>query len=238
MLTGLLAGCALPSLKDRSQSVAFVQAQTADTRLGSAVGREIETHPDLSGITTLEHPLDAFVARALLAEASERSLDVQYYIWRDDITGKLLLAHVASAQGIVATETIAGRDPVALVYEDLPRATYSQPQVASMGLTEAQARERGFDVKIGRFPFKESGKAVALGAEEGLVKIVADGAYGEVLGAHLLGHDATELLAEVSLTRMLEGTAADIGRTVHAHPSMSEALMEAGLGVFGESINI
>ncbi|HBC34768.1 MAG TPA: hypothetical protein DC045_10700, partial [Marinobacter adhaerens] len=91
LLTGLLAGCALPSLKDRSQSVAFVQAQTADTRLGSAVGREIETHPDLSGITTLEDPLDAFVARALLAEASERSLDVQYYIWRDDITSKLLL---------------------------------------------------------------------------------------------------------------------------------------------------
>ena len=91
LLTGLLAGCALPSLKDRSQSVAFVQAQTADTRLGSAVGREIEAHPDLSGITTLEDPLDAFVARALLAEASERSLDVQYYIWRDDITSKLLL---------------------------------------------------------------------------------------------------------------------------------------------------
>ena len=155
-----------------------------------------------------------------------------------DVTGKLLLAHVASAQGIVAAEAIAGREPAPLVYEDLPRAIYSQPQIASMGLTEAQARERGFDVKIGRFPFKASGKAVAMGAEEGLVKIVADGAYGEVLGAHLLGHDVTELLAEVSLTRMLEGTAMDIGRTVHAHPSMSEALMEAGLGVFGESINI
>ena len=155
-----------------------------------------------------------------------------------DVTGKLLLAHVASAQGIIAAEAIAGREPAPLVYQDLPRATYSQPQIASMGLTEAQAKERGFDVKIGRFPFKASGKAVALGAEEGLVKIVADAAYGEILGAHILGHDATELLAEVSLTRMLEGTAMDIGRTVHPHPSMSEALMEAGLGVFGESINI
>lgn len=155
-----------------------------------------------------------------------------------DVTGKLLLAHVASAQGVVAAEAMAGRNPQPLVYQDMPRATYCQPQVASMGLTERAAREGGHQVKVGKFPFAANGKAVALGVTEGFVKIVADAKYGEILGAHMVGHDVTDMLAELSVAKMLEGTALEVGRTVHAHPTLSEALMEAGLGVFGESLNI
>ena len=155
-----------------------------------------------------------------------------------DVTGKLLLAHVASAQGIAAVEGIAGQEPGPLNYQEMPRATYCQPQVASMGLTEKAARDRGYQVKVGKFPFTASGKAMAIGATEGFVKVVAEAKYGEILGVHLIGHDVTELLAELSVARMLEGTALEIGRTVHAHPSLSEAVMEASLGVFGQSLNI
>ncbi len=155
-----------------------------------------------------------------------------------DVTGKLLLAHVASAQGIAAAEAIVGKQPKPLRYEDMPRATYCQPQVASVGLTEAQARERGHQVKVGKFPFTASGKAVAMGETEGLVKVVADAKFGEILGAHLIGHDVTELLGELTVTKNLEGTALDVGRTVHAHPSLSEAVMEAALATSGESITI
>ena len=107
-----------------------------------------------------------------------------------------------------------------------------------MGLTERAAQERGYEVKIGKFPFSANGKAVALGDSEGFVKIVADAKHGEILGAHLIGHDVTELLAELSVARMLEGTVRELGKTVHAHPTMSEALMEAGLGAIGESLNV
>ena len=155
-----------------------------------------------------------------------------------DVTGKLLLAHVASHQGIVAAEAIAGRETEPLVYEDMPRATYCQPQVASMGLTEQQAKDRGHVVKVGKFPFTASGKAVALNATEGFAKLVADAETGELLGAHLVGHDVTELLSTLSMVRMLEGTVTELGRAVHAHPTMSEALMEAGLGVYGEALHM
>ena len=155
-----------------------------------------------------------------------------------DVTGKLALAHVGSHQGVLAAEGIAGQETEPLIYEDMPRATYCQPQVASMGLTERQAKDRGYEVKVGKFPFTASGKALAMGAGEGFAKIVAEAKTGEILGAHLIGHDVTELLAEVSMVKMLEGTALEIGRTVHAHPTMSEALMEAGLSVHGETLNL
>ena len=155
-----------------------------------------------------------------------------------DVTGKMPLAHVASAQGVLAVEAIAGQEPAPLDYRQMPRATYCQPQVASMGLTESAAGEQGHEVKIGRFPFIANGKAVALGLRDGFVKLVTDAGTGEILGAHLIGHDVTDMLAEISMARMLEGTALDIGRMVHAHPTLSEAVMEAGLGVSGESLNI
>jgi dihydrolipoamide dehydrogenase len=155
-----------------------------------------------------------------------------------DVTGKLALAHVASAQGIVAAETIAGVETVKLDYEAMPRCIYCHPQVASFGLTETQAVERGYEVKVGKFPFRAIGKALGLGDYDGFVKIVADAASGEILGAHLVGPEVTELLPELVLARNWELTPEEIARTVHAHPTLSEALMEAAHEVFGEAIHI
>jgi dihydrolipoamide dehydrogenase len=155
-----------------------------------------------------------------------------------DVTGKLALAHVASAQGIIAVETIAGVETVALDYEMLPRCTYCQPQVASFGITEAQAIERGHQVKVGQFPFRAIGKALGLGDYDGFVKIVADAISGEILGASMVGPEVTELLPELVLARTWELTPEEIACTVHAHPTLSEALMEAAHGVFGQAIHI
>ncbi|MGD9047410.1 MAG: dihydrolipoyl dehydrogenase [Anaerolineae bacterium] len=154
-----------------------------------------------------------------------------------DLTGKLALAHVASAQGIVAAEAIAGEETQPLDYEMMPRCTYCQPQVASLGLTEAQATERGHSFKVGQFPFLANGKALGLGERDGFVKILADESSGEILGAHLVGPEVTELLPELVLARTWELTPEEIARTVHAHPTLSEALMEAAHGVFGKFIH-
>ncbi|MBL7063817.1 MAG: dihydrolipoyl dehydrogenase [Anaerolineae bacterium] len=155
-----------------------------------------------------------------------------------DVTGKLPLAHVASAQGIVAVETIAGVETRPLDYDAMPRCTYCQPQVASFGLTAAQAVERGYEVKVGKFPFRPSGKALALGDRDGFVKIVADETSGEILGAQLVGPEVTELLPELVLARNCELTPDEIARSVHAHPTLSEVLMEAAHGVFGKAIHL
>ena len=155
-----------------------------------------------------------------------------------DCNGRSGLAHVASAQGVLAAEAIAGHHPAALRYEDMPRCTYCHPQVASLGLTEAQAKERGYDVKVGRFPLAANGKALALGDPTGQVKVVVDGKYGELLGVHLVGPDVTELLPEFGLARSAEATAAEVEHTVHAHPTLSEALHEAVLGALGRAIHI
>jgi dihydrolipoamide dehydrogenase len=154
-----------------------------------------------------------------------------------DVTGKLALAHVASAQGILAAETIAGAETRALDYEAMPRCTYCQPQVASFGLSEAEATERGHEIKVGRFPFLASGKALGLGERDGFAKIVADAVTGEILGAHLVGPEVTELLPELVLARAWELTPEEIARSVHAHPTLSEAIMEAAHGVFGSTIH-
>jgi dihydrolipoamide dehydrogenase len=155
-----------------------------------------------------------------------------------DVTGKMALAHVASAQGIIAAETLAGEQARPLDYDAVPRCTYCQPQVASLGITEAEARERGYDVEVGEFPFRPNGKALALGEREGFVKIVADATTGEILGASMVGPEVTELLPELVLARTWELTPEEIARTVHAHPTLSEALMEAAHGVFGEPIHM
>ena len=155
-----------------------------------------------------------------------------------DVTGRLPLAHVASAQGIIAAEVIAGVETVRLNYEMLPRCTYCQPQVGSFGITEAQAVERGHEVKVGTFPFRANGKALGFGDYDGFVKIVADAVSGEILGASLVGPEVTELLPELVLAQNWELTPEEIARTVHAHPTLSEVLMEAAHGVFGEAIHI
>jgi len=160
-------------------------------------------------------------------------------IWAiGDVTGKLMLAHVGSAMGIICAENIAGAETITLDYEMMPRATYCQPQVASFGITEAQAKERGYSVKIGRFPFQANGKALGLGDYAGWVKLVVDEKYGELLGASMIGPEVTELLPELTLAHMLELTPEEIARNVHAHPTLSEAIMEAAHGAVGSPIHI
>jgi len=154
-----------------------------------------------------------------------------------DVTGKLMLAHVASQQGVSAAEAIAGKNPPALDYRQLPRATFCQPQVGSVGYTEKQARAAAFAVKSGRFPFTALGRAIATDETEGFIKVVADEATGQVLGIHMVGHDVTALLGEASLAALLEATTVELGFAVHAHPTMPEALKEAALAVDGEAIH-
>jgi len=160
-------------------------------------------------------------------------------IWAiGDVTAKLMLAHVGSAQGIVCAENIAGVETIQLNYEMMPRATYCQPQVASFGLTESQAKERGLEIKVGRFPFQANGKALGLGDYTGWVKIITDAKYGELLGAHMIGPEVTELLPELTIAQMMELTTAEIARNVHAHPTLSETLMEAAHSAEGYPIHI
>ncbi len=154
-----------------------------------------------------------------------------------DVMGAPLLAHVASAEGIACVEHIAGKHPHPVDYSNIPGCTYCQPQVASVGLTETQAREQGYDVSVGRFSFRPLGKAVAVGETEGLVKLVVDKKYGELLGAHILGHEATDMIAELVVARALETTVHELVKTVHAHPTFTEAVMEAAADALGEVIH-
>lgn len=154
-----------------------------------------------------------------------------------DVVGPPWLAHVASAEGLTCVEAIAGKHPVPVNYDNIPGCTYCQPQVASVGLTEKKARELGYELKIGKFPFTASGKAVAAGHAEGFVKMIFDAKYGELLGTHIIGAEATELIAEAALGRTLETTEHELLKTVHAHPTLSEALMEATAVAYDESVN-
>ncbi len=155
-----------------------------------------------------------------------------------DVTGKLQLAHVAMAMGVVCAENIAGVETIELDYQMMPRATYCQPQVASFGMTESQAREAGHELRVGRFPFQANGKSLGMGETAGWIKLIADAHYGEILGAHLVGPEVTELLPELTLAQMMELTPAEIARNVHAHPSLSEVLGEAAHVAEGHAIHI
>lgn len=155
-----------------------------------------------------------------------------------DCTAKMMLAHVAEAQGIVAAETIAGAETMPIEYDFIPRATYCHPQIGSFGYSEAQAKEKGFDVKTATFPFSANGKAMGLGDAVGFVKIVADAKHNEILGAHMIGPDVTELLPVLNLAQKWDLTADEVGRNVFAHPTLSEAVKEAIHGISGHMINL
>ena len=155
-----------------------------------------------------------------------------------DVNGKMPLAHVASAQAAIAVETIAGLETQSLDYVYMPRATYCMPQIASFGLTEADARAQGKDINVGVFNVQANGKALAMGEGSGLIKLVVDAKYGELLGGHMIGPEVTELLGELSMTRILEGTVLELGWAVHPHPSLSEVLKEAALGAQGRTIHM
>ena len=155
-----------------------------------------------------------------------------------DVNGKMPLAHVASAQAAIAVETIAGLETQSLDYVYMPRATYCMPQIASFGLTEAEARAQGKDINVGVFNVQANGKALAMGEGSGLIKLVVDAKYGELLGGHMIGPEVTDLLGELSMTRILEGTVLELGWAVHPHPSLSEVLKEAALGAQGRTIHM
>lgn len=155
-----------------------------------------------------------------------------------DCTGKMMLAHVAEAMGVVAAETIAGAETMEIDFDMIPRATYCQPQVASFGYSEEQAREKGYDVKTASFPFTANGKAMGLGDAVGFVKVVADAKYNEIIGAHMIGPDVTELLPVLTLAQQWDLTADEVSRNVFAHPTLTEAVKEAVHGIAGHMINL
>lgn len=155
-----------------------------------------------------------------------------------DVTTGPALAHVASAEGIACIEKIAGLHAVPLRYDNIPACTYTQPEIASVGFTEAKAKEAGYDILVGKFPFTASGKAQASGHTEGFVKMIYDKKYGELLGAHMIGSNVTELISEVVVARNLESTGKEILHSIHPHPTMSEAIMEATAAAYGEAIHI
>jgi len=212
-------------------STADGQAETiAAERVLVAVGRRPRTEG--LGLEALGVKLNGdFIA---VNETMQTNVPGVYAI--GDCVPTLPLAHVASAEGVLAVEHIAGREVAPLNYDQMPRCTYSRPEVASVGLTEEEAVRRGYQVKVGRFPFKNIARATVLGESEGLVKVVTDARYDEILGVHLVGPQATELIAEAAALLRLEATTEELVRTVHANPTLAEALPEAGHAVNGQAI--
>jgi len=155
-----------------------------------------------------------------------------------DVAGPPCLAHKASHEGIVCVETIAGKHPHPVDYDNIPGCTYCQPQVASVGMTEEKARAQGLEIKVGRYPFRSHGKALALNETEGMVKLIFDAKYGELLGAHIIGPEATEMIAELVTARTLETTAEQIYNTIHAHPTLTEGVAEAALDAYDRALHI
>lgn len=198
----------------------------------SAVG--IQTNLEGIGLETLGIKTDK--GKVQVDEYYRTNVEGVYAI--GDIVPGPALAHVASAEGIICVEKIAGHHPEPLDYGNIPGCTYTWPEVASVGMTEKAAKEAGYEIKVGKFPFSASGKASAAGAKDGFVKVIFDAKYGEWLGAHMIGANVTEMIAEVVAARKLETTGHDIIKTVHPHPTMSEAVMEAAAAAYGEVIHL
>jgi dihydrolipoamide dehydrogenase len=217
---------AITVTKDGSQ-----QVLTADKVL-QAVGFT----PRVTGYG-LEHTGVALSDRGAVEVDDYCRTNVPHIFAVGDVTAKLMLAHVADAMGVVAAETICGRIAQTIDYVMVPRATYCQPQIASFGWTEAQCRERGWDINVVKFPFRANGKAHGVGDAGGFVKLIADASRGHLLGGHLVGHDVSELLPELTLAQQYDLTARDLATNIHAHPTMSEGLKEAVHGLIGEMIN-
>ena len=176
--------------------------------------------------------------RGAIAVDSRGRTNVENVYAIGDVTGKLMLAHTAEAMGVVAAETIAGAETMEIEFDFIPRATYCQPQIASFGYTEEQAKERGYDVKTAKFPFSANGKAAGLGEAVGFVKVVADSTYNEIIGAHMIGPDVTELLPVLNLAQRWDLTADEVSRNIFAHPTLGEAIKEAVHGISGHMLNL
>jgi dihydrolipoamide dehydrogenase len=198
----------------------------------SAVG----VSTNLEGIGLEELSVKTEKGKIIVDDFYKTNIDGIYAI--GDIVHGQALAHVASAEGIICVEKIAGHHPEALDYNNIPGCTYCQPEVASVGYTEKAAKEAGYEIKVGKFPFSASGKAKAGGASDGFVKLIFDAKYGECLGAHMIGANVTEMIAEIVSVRKLETTGHEIIKTVHPHPTMSEAIMEAAAAAYDEVIHL
>jgi len=198
----------------------------------SAAG--VQTNLENLGLETLGITTDK--GKVLVNEFYQTNIEGIFAI--GDIVPGQALAHVASAEGIICVEKIAGLHTEPLDYNNIPGCTYCWPEVASVGLTEKQAREKGYEIKVGKFPFSASGKASASGAKEGFVKVIFDAKYGEWLGCHMVGANVTEMIAEAVVARRLETTGHEIIKSVHPHPTMSEAIMEAAAAAYGEVIHL
>lgn len=192
--------------------------------------------PNTDGIGLEELGVKMEKGRVIVDEFYRTNVPGLYAI--GDILPTPALAHVASMEGIICVEKIAGLEPQPLDYSTVPSCTYCQPEVASMGLTEKAAREKGYDIKVGKFPYTASGKASAMGKNEGFVKLIFEAKYGELLGAHIIGPNATEMIAELITARRLESTGHEIAKTIHPHPTLSEAIMEAAAAAYGEVIHL
>ena len=234
-----LAGHKVEGVESTSECVRVTVSESGEAKVLEADQAlvAIGFHPNTRGLGLEEAGIKT-TARGFV-EIDDRMATNVAGVWGiGDLTGKLMLAHVGSAQGVLCAEAIAGLDTHPMDYEMMPRATFCHPQVASFGLTETQAREHGHAIKVGRFPFQANGKALGLGDYAGWVKIVTDEKSGEILGAHMIGPEVTELMPELTLARMMKLTPDVISRNVHAHPTLSETLAEAALDVSGSAIQI
>ncbi|GAA1756746.1 dihydrolipoyl dehydrogenase [Luedemannella helvata] len=232
-------GTRVESIEDTGSSVRVTVSKDGSTEVLEAdkVMQAIGFAPRVSGYG-LENTGVKLTERGAIDVDGRGRTNVPHIFAIGDVTAKLMLAHAAEAMGVIAAETIADAETMELDFVMIPRATYCQPQIASFGWTEAQAREKGFDVKVATFPFMANGKAHGLGEPIGFVKVISDNTYGELLGAHLIGPEVTELLPELTLAQQWDLTVHEVARNVHAHPTLGEAVKEAIHGLAGHMINM
>ncbi|MEN5072370.1 dihydrolipoyl dehydrogenase [Isoptericola cucumis] len=237
----ILTSTAVQTIKDNGSSVTVSYKGVKDDKPGEIVVDKVLSAvgfaPNVEGFG-LENTGVQLTERGAIAIDDHMRTNVPHIFAIGDVTAKLMLAHVAEAQGVVAAETIGGAETMTLGdYRMMPRATFCSPQVASFGLTEAQAKDEGYDVKVSTFPFMANGKAHGLGDPTGFVKIVADSKYNELLGAHMIGPDVSEMLPELTLAQKWDLTADEVARNVHTHPTLSESVQESIHGIVGHMIN-
>ncbi|WP_433435316.1 dihydrolipoyl dehydrogenase [Nonomuraea sp. CA-141351] len=235
----VLTSTRVDAIEDSGASVKVTVTRGDQTQVLEAdkVLQAIGFQPRVDGYG-LEKTGVALTDRGAIAVDGRCRTNVPHIFAIGDVTAKLMLAHAAESMGIIAAETIADAETMELDYVMIPRATYCQPQVASFGYTEAQARDLGYDVKVAKFPFTANGKAHGLGDTAGFVKIISDDTHGELLGAHLIGPEVTELLPELTLAQQWDLTVHEVARNVHAHPTLGEAVKEAIHGLAGHMINM
>ncbi|MEU6727267.1 dihydrolipoyl dehydrogenase [Nonomuraea wenchangensis] len=235
----VLTSTRVDGIEDTGSSVKVTVTKNGQQQVLEAdkVMQAIGFQPRVDGYG-LEKTGVALTDRGAIAVDGRCRTNVPHIFAIGDVTAKLMLAHAAESMGIIAAETIGNAETMELDYVMIPRATYCQPQVASFGYTEAQARDLGYDVKVAKFPFTANGKAHGLGDSAGFVKIISDDTHGELLGAHLIGPEVTELLPELTLAQQWDLTVHEVARNVHAHPTLGEAVKEAIHGLAGHMINM